>query len=56
VFLVLQGTDWIEPAGDVANVATQNSEQQHLRNTFPYIGFNPLHGEAGDNGFGPTNP
>lgn len=56
VFLVLQGTDWIEPAGEVANVANQVSEQQHLRTTFPYIGFNPLHGEAGDNGFGPTNP
>ncbi len=56
VFLVLSGTDFIEPAADVANVANQNSEQQHLRTTFPYIGFNPLTGEAGTTGFSPTNP
>lgn len=56
VFLVLSGTDFIEPAADLANVATQNSEQQHLRTTFPYIGFNPLTGEAGTTGFSPTNP
>ena len=55
VFLVLSGTDFIEPAADLANVATQNSEQQHLRTTFPYIGFNPLTGEAGTTGFSPTN-
>lgn len=56
VFLVLSGTDFIEPANEVANVANQVSEQQHLRTTFPYIGYNPLTGEAGTTGFSPTNP
>lgn len=56
VFLVLSGTDFIEPIGDVANVANQVSEQQVLRTTFPYIGYIPPTGEVGTTGFGPTNP
>lgn len=55
IFVVLQGTDWIETLPtDVNNVANQVSSQRLLESTFPYLGkANPVPGEAGTSNFPP---
>ena len=52
IFLVLQGTDFIEQLPtDVENAANQVSQQRLLTKTFPYIGLNPVPGEPGTSNF-----
>lgn len=55
IFVVLQGTDWIETNPlDVNNIANQVSSQRLLESTFPYLGkANPVPGEAGTTNFPP---
>lgn len=55
IFVVLQGTDWIETNPlDINNAANQVSNQRLLESTFPYLGkANPVPGEAGTTNFPP---
>ncbi len=54
IFLVLQGTDFIEQLPtNVENAANQVSQQRLLSTTFPYISLNPVPGEPGTANFPP---